>query len=148
MAGLRVTVLGQDQFKKSLQMGGKLAMDAIEKSVTKTTLAVHSTAAASIRKKGTGRTYKRGSVVHVASSAGSPPATDTGNLNSQLFPVIDKTVSTVEGRVISRAPYSFALEFGTRTTAARPFMRPALEAHVGDFREALAKSLNSKLNRI
>tara|TARA_A100001388_G_scaffold26385_1_gene17025 strand:- start:515 stop:928 length:414 start_codon:yes stop_codon:yes gene_type:complete len=59
---------------------------------------------------------------HIASSAGEAPASDTGFLVSQ----ITQEVSNKVGKVISSAPYSAALEFGTTTMAARPFLQPAL----------------------
>ena len=41
--------------------------------------------------------------------------------------VKSQTNGSVVGQVISAAPYSKALEFGTTTMDARPFMQPALE---------------------
>ena len=60
---------------------------------------------------------------HIASAAGEAPASDTGFLVSQ----ITQEVSNKVGKVISSAPYSAALEFGTTTMAARPFLQPALK---------------------
>jgi hypothetical protein len=79
---------------------------------------------------GSGRAYRRGNVVHVASAPGEPPAPDTGVLRASVHSgVIDG-----EMRVGVRARYAAALEFGTATAgksghvtiAPRPFMRPAL----------------------
>ena len=38
-----------------------------------------------------------------------------------------KSNGTVVGQIISAAPYSKALEFGTTQMTERPFMQPALE---------------------
>lgn len=59
---------------------------------------------------------------HISSAAGEAPASDTGFLVSQ----ITQEVSNKVGKVISSAPYSAALEFGTTTMAARPFLQPSL----------------------
>lgn len=75
-----------------------------------------------------GRIYKRKSVEHQASSAGEPPATDTGflvsNISSEQPYKLGKDVLV---EIISKAPYSKHLEFGTRNMSARPFMQPATE---------------------
>lgn len=57
------------------------------------------------------------------SAAGDPPAQDTGNLSSG----ISSEVKGLHGKVISKAAYSKALEYGTRNMAARPFLVPAVE---------------------
>ena len=62
---------------------------------------------------------------HTASSAGQPPATDTGFLVNNI--VLDIDNNGLGANVESRADYSAFLEFGTSKMAARPFMQPALE---------------------
>jgi len=62
---------------------------------------------------------------HTASSAGQPPATDTGFLVNNIF--LDIDTDGLGANVESRADYSSFLEFGTSKMAARPFMQPALE---------------------
>lgn len=64
---------------------------------------------------------------HIPSLPGDPPKGDTGRLELGIdveLRASDKTVN-----VISRAPYSAALEFGTSRIAPRPFLRPALQKH-------------------
>lgn len=64
---------------------------------------------------------------HVPSLPGDPPKGDTGRLELSIdveLRASDKTVN-----VISRAPYSAALELGTHRIAPRPFLRPALQQH-------------------
>ena len=85
----------------------------------------------------TGRIYKRGNITHQASAAGEYPATDTGQLISGISNKF--TNKGLRGRVESRAPYSMALEFGTRLIEARPFLQPSLEAVRPKIRELLAK---------
>jgi len=64
---------------------------------------------------------------HTASSAGQPPATDTGFLVNNIVITMDLADKGLSVNVESRADYSSFLEFGTSKMAARPFMQPALE---------------------
>lgn len=122
-----------DILKKRL--GSSLAKT--KRAVTRGTLIVRDTAIIGIaRGKKTGRTYTRGSITHRASAPGEMPATDTGFLISQITTDVKTIGNTVIGQIISAAPYSRHLEFGTRNMlnpksgepgGARPFMVPALE---------------------
>ena len=65
---------------------------------------------------------------HRASAPNQPPASDTGFLASQITMNVDvKANGTVVGQIISAAPYSKHLEFGTTNMTERPFMQPALQ---------------------
>ena len=91
---------------------------------------VQNTAKESILKGGTGRLYEKYEPrrSHRASAPNQPPASDTGFLVSQITMDVDvKPNGTVVGQIISAAPYSKALEFGTTQMTERPFMQPALE---------------------
>ena len=100
-----------------------------ERAVTRGTLVVRTHAVESIKKGGTGRIYEKYNPrrTHQASVAGEPPATDTGFLVSQITSNVKKMPDgSVIGQIISAAPYSKHLEFGTTQMMARPFMQPAL----------------------
>ena len=113
-------------FNKKLEK--RLQDNKVKEYVTRATNMVENTAQESIKNRGTGRTYKRGNITHTASAAGQPPATDTGFLGQNITMNVDvKSNGTVVGQIISAAPYSKALEFGTTNMDARPFMQPALE---------------------
>lgn len=75
----------------------------------------------------TGKLYKRGQKVHQASAAGEYPATDTGFLVNNIHVKLYGQKS-FGAFIESRAPYSKFLEYGTVNMAARPFLKPALEA--------------------
>tara|TARA_B100002052_G_C15800057_1_gene560645 strand:+ start:134 stop:559 length:426 start_codon:yes stop_codon:yes gene_type:complete len=64
---------------------------------------------------------------HIRSAAGQAPATDTGFLVSQISTEVKMTATGGIGSVVSAAPYSAPLEFGTTTMEARPFLQPALK---------------------
>jgi len=95
----------------------------------------------------TGKTYKWGSVSHIASSPGKPPAIDTGNLIQSLLVDVRNneievgSVVSVRGKSLEYPPY---LEFGAATATKkggfkqagvglksvlfpRPFMGPAVD---------------------
>ena len=70
----------------------------------------------------------RGSVSgkgHVPSKPGEPPNADTRQLDTSIDTVV---VGPNRVDVVSNAPYSVPLEFGTSVMEARPFMGPATRA--------------------
>jgi len=73
-----------------------------------------------------GKTYTRYNPTrtHIASAPGEAPASDTGNLVSQIR-VNQKSQDIVT--VESRAKYSKFLEYGTSKMQARPFLFPAFK---------------------
>jgi len=123
---LKITNL--KEFNKKLNK--RLTDNKVLEYVTRATNMVENTAQESIKKKGTGKTYQKYNprVTHTASASGQPPATDTGFLGQNITMTVSvKSNGSVVGQIISAAPYSKALEFGTTQMDARPFMQPALE---------------------
>ena len=84
----------------------------------------------------TGRDRGDGSI---ASAAGEYPATDTGFLVSNVSTKVTTEGETVIGQIISAAPYSKHLEFGTRNMAARPFMQPSLDRNAKKIKEIFVR---------
>jgi HK97 gp10 family phage protein len=80
---------------------------------------------------------------HQASAPGETPASDTGNLVNNII-VDNGQLPNLEVATSSLAPYSEALEYGTKKMAARPFMRPALQRHeasiISRLRAAMARA--------
>jgi len=116
-----------DAFNKKLNK--KLKDNKVKAYVLRATQMVEFTAQESIKKKGTGRIYQKYNprVEHRASAPNQPPATDTGFLGQNItMNVKTQPNGSVVGQVISAAPYSKALEFGTVNMQPRPFMQPAL----------------------
>lgn len=74
---------------------------------------------------GTGREYKRGKRIHIASSPGEYPNSDFGGLVDSMFSEPRGPLEAVWG---ARNIYAKYLEFGTSRMAARPIMRPTLRA--------------------
>jgi HK97 gp10 family phage protein len=87
-----------------------------------------------------GRTYEKYNPrrTHKASAPGQAPASDTGNLVSQIMSVADGKDTLVE----SRAEYSKFLEFGTSKILPRPFLFPASEKSTKKIVQVLIQKLN------
>lgn len=97
-----------------------------------------------IREPGTGRTYGR----HQASAPGEPPATDTGALLNNWPEPTGKR--TAKGASVEGGPgqeYAKHLELGTSKTAARPFMRPALDDNKKKIETAVSAILKAAINK-
>lgn len=89
----------------------------------------------------TGRTYKRGSITHTASSAGNPPRNDTG----RLVGTINASVGKLEAIIGAYAQYASWLEFGTRNMQPRPFMFPALEQERKSFIARMKEAIKNAI---
>ena len=125
--GIDLKITNLKAFNKKLQ--ATLDDNKVKEYVTRGTLMVQNTAKQSILAGGTGKTYQKYEPrrAHTASAPNQPPASDTGFLASQITMDVDvKANGTVVGQIISAAPYSKHLEFGTVNMTERPFMQPAL----------------------
>lgn len=104
-------------------------------------------------KIGSGKPVKRGDKTHRPAASGEPPAIDTGILRASLVAVVDKVPFGVVGRVgpdisflksktepNTDVEYGLYLELGTRKMAARPFLRPALNANIGKIQRIFRKA--------
>jgi len=126
--GIDLKITNLKAFNKKLNK--TLQDNKVKEYVTRGTLMVQNTAKQSILAGGSGKTYQKYEPrrTHTASAPNQPPASDTGFLASQITMDIDiKSNGTVIGQIISAAPYSKHLEFGTTNMTERPFMQPALE---------------------
>jgi HK97 gp10 family phage protein len=127
-----MTIKNLNSFKKKLD--AKLTTQAkknVRIAVTRGTMLVQNTAKESIlsgNKSGATRNLYNPRRTHTSSAQGEAPANDTGFLASQItMNVKARSNGSIVGQIISAAPYSKALEFGTTNMMARPFMQPALE---------------------
>ena len=118
------------QFRLSLKkkLGTNAKMN-VEKALVRATNEVRNQAVESIM-----RGAKSGGAVirynprreHIRSAGGEAPASDTGFLVSQISTEVKMSTTGGVGSVVSAAPYSAPLEFGTSVMEARPFLQPAL----------------------
>ena len=73
---------------------------------------------------GTGKAYKKGGVVHVASSPGSAPVKETGALASSISVSLGKRSDMSD--VVIESDYALDLEYGTSRMQSRPFIISSL----------------------
>ena len=62
---------------------------------------------------------------------------DTGALRDSIHYTVNEDSFTLS----ADAPYAAYVELGTHKPAAQPFLRPALENHVGELTEAIREAL-------
>jgi len=125
----------------------------------------------SLKKRGSGRIYKRGNVIHRASSPGSPPATDTGRLSGSISTNwtgsdmdrgrVDSPADAGDGigRPVARDADDFRVvvgtnveyapfdEFGTVKMGPRPFIRPAFDRMKGKIRSFMTSARIGRTTR-
>ena len=94
-----------------------------------------------------GRTYEKYNPrrTHKASAPGEAPASDTGNLVSQIR-VKEENKDLV--KVESNALYSSFLEFGTSKMLARPFLFPATERSRPIIVQAVFNKVKQEIQKI
>lgn len=147
---ITMKVEGEAQIQAALRFKGQAAAHNISKELMAAALILHGAIVISVQRGSrTGLEYPRpGGTTHVASAPGEPPKSDTGNLASNIIPDIRNTKEGTEVVVVSRAPYSAALEFGTKDgrIKARPFMRPAYEEKKKQILELVARALKKGTN--
>lgn len=114
------------------------------KGLAKMAISISNDAKSSIaRGAKTGKIYKRKNITHQASAPGQAPATDTGNLISNINVDTSEQTNFIY-YVISRAPYSKVLEYGGSKMAPRPFLHPAVVRNkdkIKDIKNILHNSL-------
>lgn len=94
-----------------------------------------------------GRTYEKYNPrrTHRASAPGQAPASDTGNLVSQIQV---KSTNPDEVTVESGANYSKFLEFGTSKILPRPFLFPATERSRPKIQQAVFNKVVQTIKRL
>lgn len=81
-----------------------------------------------IHMHGTGRVYVRRGRVHQASAPGEPPASDTGLYAATIGQQLERDAQGLIEKVGTNDKRGPWLELGTRRMAARPHLRPGLDA--------------------
>ena len=128
----QAVIVGLDKLQAKLKAHGAAVDKAISVEIRKGAIAIQTTARLLITNSPAGGNVywfgKNRSIEHHASAPGQPPATNTGHLQTNIQTVIDPDDSRI-AYVVSRAHYSFWLEYGTEHMKARPFMHPAYRQH-------------------
>lgn len=93
---------------------------------------------AEISEQGTGRSYKRGKKVHIASAPGMAPASDTGRLLNATQPMdLKRTRDTLTTGVVQNTDYAEALAVGTENMAPRPSLEPTLASRLSGMAQVI-----------
>lgn len=132
MAGLEIFVEGAKKIAEQLRKRGEEYDKQVRKIINAGALAIHADAVESVQRgPKTGHTYGN----HQASAPGEPPATDKGDLVRGITIVTEPDGK--EASIVSKADYSWSLEFGTTNMEPRPFMQPALDKNIPEITRQL-----------
>jgi hypothetical protein len=148
---LGIKIFGAKRLQKRLQALPAAVKVQVRDAVSASLLQVQNDARRSLQKgPKSGRTYRRGDVLHRASAPGQAPATDTGGLVSSINHLLNTTNKGLSGTVGVHAStglkYALRMEFGGRDSrgvhiAPRPFMSPAYKRS----RKGILKRINRVL---
>lgn len=145
---LKVKLSGILADERNLRKMGDNVEDMLDEEVFKTAVDTANISRKSIQRGiKTGTTYQKYNPrrTHRASSAGQPPATDTGRLVSSIT---QERTGKAEAEVGSTVKYSKFLEFGTRDMDERPWLRPALKKAGKAFEERVYDKLGGRRTRL
>lgn len=136
-------ITGVDKLLKSINKLSAATARASGDALTESILEVHGAAIKSIQAQGsTGHieTRYRPTRTVQASAPGQPPNSDTGRLVQSIQFEVDKMNGVA--RVGTNLKYGAWLEFGTSTTAARPWLRPAFLSQRRNIEELFGRKIN------
>lgn len=135
-------IIGLEKLTKKLLKLPAEATASVKTEILKGAVLVESEAKRSIQRGvKSGRTYRRGGIVHRASAPGEAPATDRGalvrSISHQVF------AAGLEILVGTRIKYGSALEFGTSKISPRPWLFPAFKKYQKSIVAAISSALKN-----
>lgn len=139
---LSIRIDGLDELRAELRKINATAEDVVNEAAKVTSVAVRARAIKSIQRgPASGKIYglvagRRGKP-HQASAPGQPPQSDTGTLANSVKWEADRNGYAV-GTAIQ---HGLHLEFGTSQMAPRPWLLPAVEAELPQFRRRLVDAI-------
>jgi len=147
MSGIDVQLIGVDRLMAKLHAMGPEAEARVRKAARLGMLAIRDEVMKSIRPVGKhGKFYhskRNPKVMYQASAPDEPPSQDTTELKNGITNVLDLPGDEVGVMIISQAPYSADLEYGTSNMEARPFMGPAFRHNKAYCKELIKISLKN-----
>ena len=144
--GLKVT----GDLAKQIEQFKDVAQAEFETAVKLTAMEVLGDAVKSIQRGSkTGKIYKRGKDgYHQASAPGEAPASDTGRLAGDSYPLnalkvgeVEAIIKGLNATVGTHLTYGRYLEYGTTRMAERPWLRPAIDYNRPVFIGLLTKAI-------
>src|SRR5262249_42861014 len=134
-----MTVRNADRLVKKLSMLPSRLTRPVEGALLASAAEMNNHAIIRIQKNsGTGRVYRRGGRVHVGSSPGEYPNTDTGELVRNMY---FRLVAPFVAHWGNTAKHALPLEKGTSRMAARPFVRPTFLALIDKAKDRVGKAV-------
>ena len=79
----------------------------------------------------------------IAEKASALAPVDTGFLSQNIY----AEMTPDGGAVISEAPYTMHVEFGTSRMAAQPFLRPAMDEYTEEINRAVKRAADREVER-
>ena len=113
---------------------------AVDETIRSIGVQVKNAAVKSIRDPSVGTVYlKGGKVRHISSKAGAAPNTDTGRLIGSI--VMNHKKFSMVAHVGTSVMYGAILE----TIKNRPWLKPALDSKIGNYRKTLEKRIDKQI---
>ncbi len=95
--------------------------------------------------KGVGKVFPMPSAQVIAKRASQIAPRDTGYMAEHIHP--EKAEETGAASVVSEAPYSVHVEYGTYKMQAQPFMRPAIDEGQSEILKAAARAIEVEIKQ-
>jgi HK97 gp10 family phage protein len=135
---ISASTTGGEQVIKNLQKYGNDKDKKVQEVIDLTAQLVRTDAIKSMQSSpASGRTYKRRSILHTASSSPNPPRVDQGDLVKSIKALVGR----LEAFVGTNQKYGPHLEFGTQNMKPRPWLFPAFERQRRNFVNRLREAM-------
>jgi HK97 gp10 family phage protein len=135
---ISASTTGGEQVIKNLQKYGNDKDKKVQEVIDLTAQLVRTDAIKSMQSSpASGRTYKRRSILHTASSSPNPPRVDQGDLVKSIKALVGR----LEAFVGTNQKYGPHLEFGTQNMEPRPWLFPAFERQRRNFVNRLREAM-------
>jgi HK97 gp10 family phage protein len=135
---ISASTTGGEQVIKNLQKYGNDKDKKVQEVIDLTAQLVRTDAIKSMQSSpASGRSYKRRSILHTASSSPNPPRVDQGDLVKSIKALVGR----LEAFVGTNQKYGPHLEFGTQNMKPRPWLFPAFERQRRNFVNRLREAM-------
>ena len=135
---ISASTTGGEQVIKNLQKYGNDKDKKVQEVIDLTAQLVRTDAIKSMQSSpASGRSYKRRSILHTASSSPNPPRVDQGDLVKSIKALVGR----LEAFVGTNQKYGPHLEFGTQNMEPRPWLFPAFERQRRNFVNRLREAM-------
>ncbi|MET4294718.1 HK97 gp10 family phage protein [Bradyrhizobium sp. LB8.2] len=139
-----MTVRGVDSLVRKLSQIPAKVSNPVSNALLASVAEMNGHAIIRIQKNsGSGRAYKRGKRIHIASAPGEFPNTDYGELVRKMYYRLTDPLVAIWA---NSSKHALPLEVGTSRMAPRPFARPTFKALMKQATERVARAMKAGLN--